>query len=354
MLEMELRCSICLDIFSLPVTTTCGHNFCKGCIQCYLEESNSRRCPFCKKEYTVVSDPHVNTVLNSVVEHVKALTQCQGSDSDPPEEGAILCTICPNKKAVKSCLTCLASFCQFHLDLHQRVPGLRFHTFRDPLSNLEERLCKTHNRPREMYCRTEREFVCVECFRSDHEGHNVVPLMEEFQLVEVKSKAAKAGLQKMIEERSKKKSTIEESVKLVEVLRETSTEILISLCGLIEKLNFDNEMKALMATRKAREFLEGLEKEINDLKEKKQLLEMLPNCRDYHDAIQTFPTLSNPLVTNWSNIHNLVDKRYLVRIKALVQLKKLFRELPEIQEMFTQGEGEDVPSVQSVLVRGEV
>lgn len=44
-------------------------------------------------------------------------------------------------------------------------------------------------------------------------------------------------------------------------------------------------MKALMATRNTRVFLEDLEKEINDLKEKKQLLEMLPNCCDYHDAI---------------------------------------------------------------------
>lgn len=184
---------------------------------------------------------------------------------------------------------CLASFCQFHLDLHQKVPGLRFHTFTDPLSNLEERLCKTHNRPREMYCRTDQEFICVECFRSDHEGHNVVSLMEEFQLVEVKSKAAKASLQKMIEEPSKKKSDFEESVKLVKMMSDTSMEILASLSGSIKKLNFDNEMKALMTTKKAREFLKGLEKEINNPKEKKQLLEMLPNCCDCHDAIQTFP-----------------------------------------------------------------
>lgn len=347
--EMEFRCSICLDVFSLPVTTKCGHNFCKGCIQRYLKESRNSWCPFCKEAFPVWPDLHVNTVLNSVAEHVKAFTQSQGSDSDPPEEGAICCTICPNKKAVKSCLTCLASFCQFHLELHQRVPGLRFHTFRDPLSNLEERLCKTHNRPREMYCRTDREFVCVECFRSDHEGHNVVPLMEEFQLVEVRSKAAKAGLQKMIEERSKKKNNVAESVKLVGMLRETSTEILASLSGFIEKLKFDNEVKAVMAPRKAIEFLEGLEKEINDLKEKKKLLEMLPNCRDYYDAIQTFPTLSNPLVTYWSNVHIFMDKEYLDQIKALAQLKKKLRELYEIRELLKQVEGEDVPSVESVL-----
>lgn len=109
-----------------------------------------------------------------------------------------------------------------------------------------------------------------------------------------------------------------------------------------------------MATRNTRVFLEDLGKEINDLKEKKQLLEMVPNCCDYHETIQTFPTLSNPLVTNWSNVHILVDKGYLDRIKALAQLEKTFREVPEIQEMFTQGEGEYVPSVQSMLVRGEV
>lgn len=351
--DEELNCSICLEVLTQPVSTPCGHNFCNDCIQHYWQESNICWCPYCKEEFTLRPELHVNTVLNNIVEQFKAFVQSQGLNSGPPEEGAIPCTICPNNKAVKSCLTCLASFCQWHLEPHQRVAGLRFHALRDPLS-LEERLCKTHDRVREMYCRTDGEFVCIECFPANHEGHKVVPLMVEFQLVAAKSEAAKVGLQKMIDTRSKTKAEFEELVKLVVRLRESSLENLTSLADLIEKLKFDNEIKCFTVTREARESLKVLEKEINDLKKRKQLLEMLPNCRDHHGAIRNFPTLNDPQVTNWSNVHILANAAFLDQIKDLSQLHKRFRELPGIREVFTQCEGEDVPSVHSVLMRGEV
>ena len=31
--EEEFNCTICLDIFYQPVTTECGHTFCKQCLQ---------------------------------------------------------------------------------------------------------------------------------------------------------------------------------------------------------------------------------------------------------------------------------------------------------------------------------
>uniref|UniRef100_A0A8C2XQP8 RING-type domain-containing protein n=1 Tax=Cyclopterus lumpus TaxID=8103 RepID=A0A8C2XQP8_CYCLU len=47
LLEKHLLCSICMDLFENPVTTTCGHSFCKECLdktfRCDLDG-----CPLCK------------------------------------------------------------------------------------------------------------------------------------------------------------------------------------------------------------------------------------------------------------------------------------------------------------------
>lgn len=42
-----IECSICLDSFKDRVTTLCGHDFCRGCIEKWLSSHSS--CPVCLK-----------------------------------------------------------------------------------------------------------------------------------------------------------------------------------------------------------------------------------------------------------------------------------------------------------------
>ncbi|KAJ4944871.1 hypothetical protein JOQ06_013411 [Pogonophryne albipinna] len=43
--EDQFLCSICLDVFTDPVTTSCGHNFCKNCITEHWDKSDQYQCP---------------------------------------------------------------------------------------------------------------------------------------------------------------------------------------------------------------------------------------------------------------------------------------------------------------------
>ncbi|XP_072530678.1 bloodthirsty-related gene family, member 2 [Salminus brasiliensis] len=69
--EKHFLCSLCEDIFSRPVTTPCGHNFCKVCLRKYWSRTGSDRCPLCGK--TFVSKPHisVNHILADVTEQYR-------------------------------------------------------------------------------------------------------------------------------------------------------------------------------------------------------------------------------------------------------------------------------------------
>ncbi|XP_043923982.1 E3 ubiquitin-protein ligase RNF135-like [Protopterus annectens] len=74
----DLNCSICLDLFSDPVTLECQHTFCKGCIKKTWKEqrhvsSSAYRCPLCNREFD--REPELNTInptLRSLAEKVKA------------------------------------------------------------------------------------------------------------------------------------------------------------------------------------------------------------------------------------------------------------------------------------------
>ncbi|KAI5091023.1 bloodthirsty-relatedprotein family, member 2, partial [Silurus meridionalis] len=69
--EKHFLCSLCEDIFSSPVTTPCGHSFCKMCLRKYWSRSGSGKCPLCSKAF--ISKPHlsVNRILAEVTEHYR-------------------------------------------------------------------------------------------------------------------------------------------------------------------------------------------------------------------------------------------------------------------------------------------
>uniref|UniRef100_A0A8B9GKQ6 RING-type domain-containing protein n=1 Tax=Astyanax mexicanus TaxID=7994 RepID=A0A8B9GKQ6_ASTMX len=68
----EFNCSLCLDLTTDPVTTPCGHNICKGCINLFWEDYRGvYSCPQCNQ--TFIPRPFLckNSFIADMVENLK-------------------------------------------------------------------------------------------------------------------------------------------------------------------------------------------------------------------------------------------------------------------------------------------
>ncbi|KAI1886660.1 hypothetical protein AGOR_G00198090 [Albula goreensis] len=149
--ESQFRCPICLDILKDPVAIPCGHTYCMMCINGYWDQADTGQysCPQCRDTFSPRPVLRRNTVLAEVVEKLK-LTELV-NESAPDRYfgglGDVPCDFCPvdNKlKAVKSCLACLASYCEIHVAPHREVGTLRRHKLVSAIESLAERLCSQH------------------------------------------------------------------------------------------------------------------------------------------------------------------------------------------------------------------
>ncbi|XP_066577552.1 uncharacterized protein LOC136767576 isoform X2 [Amia ocellicauda] len=86
----------------------------------------------------------------------------------------VACDLCTGRKsrAVKSCLTCAASYCETHVRQHYTVPALQTHRLEDTTGDLEHRLCQQHRRALEVFCQTDQSWICSLCAVQEHNGHD--------------------------------------------------------------------------------------------------------------------------------------------------------------------------------------
>ncbi|XP_072315389.1 zinc finger protein RFP-like [Eucyclogobius newberryi] len=71
----EFLCSICLDLFTNPASTPCGHSFCLHCISTYWEGIKVCQCPLCKKTYYKKPDLQINRTLQEITEQFKSMRE---------------------------------------------------------------------------------------------------------------------------------------------------------------------------------------------------------------------------------------------------------------------------------------
>ncbi|KAK0145857.1 Tripartite motif-containing protein 47 [Merluccius polli] len=328
--EENFSCCICLDVFNRPVTTSCGHNFCRTCITTFWGDKVQYKCPVCNELFHTRPDLRVNIILSEMVDQFRQSVRVK--EQPCVEPGEVRCDVCTGTqlKAVKSCLVCFMSYCHTHLEPHQRVARLKKHELVEPMDGLEDRMCKKHDRLLELFCQTDQVCVCLVCM-ADHKSHPVVPLKEEYEVKTAQLGKIESEVQQMIQERQQMLQKIKDTVKRskADADREIAEgkQVLTDLIRCIEKQRDDFNQtikKKLKSTVKQAEgLIKQLEQEIKDLTNRSSEVKQLTHTEDHLHFLQIFRSLKNPPHTrDWT----------MVEVRPPSYVETLRRSLDQLQE----------------------
>ncbi|KAK7883987.1 hypothetical protein WMY93_027110 [Mugilogobius chulae] len=287
--EETFMCSICLELFSEPVSTPCGHNFCKRCISEAWDTAGSCTCPVCKEVFSSRPELKVNTLLQELVSERKLEKNKSRSLENTSSFTEVQCDVCskPKLKALKSCLVCLSSFCETHLQPHLTVSGLKKHQLMEPVENLEDRLCPEHQRPLELFCHTDQSCICTLCFPLEHKTHDLLSLEAACERRRSSLLHTQAHTQHMVEQRRLK---LEEIQRCLELKRQEL---------FLEEL----QEKQKLSHKRAQELVQQLEQEICELQKSSTEAEELSHSQDPLHFLQHCPALTPPAgLKEWSSV----------------------------------------------------
>ncbi|ROL08899.1 Tripartite motif-containing protein 16 [Anabarilius grahami] len=203
--QNEFMCPVCLDLLKDPVAIPCGHSFCKICItDCWDQEDQKRvySCPQCRQTFSPRPALAKNTILAEMVEKLKKIklpADCYAGAGD------VQCDVCTGRKhkAVKSCLVCLNSYCQNHLEQHESWFKGKRHNLTEATGRLREMICPKHDKILEVFCRTDQECICVLCTMDEHKNHDTVSAAAQRTEKQHQLKETQRWFQQRIQQREK-------------------------------------------------------------------------------------------------------------------------------------------------------
>ncbi|XP_029961906.1 E3 ubiquitin-protein ligase TRIM21-like [Salarias fasciatus] len=345
--EAQFLCSICLEVFTDPVSTPCGHNFCNECITQHWNTKVICDCPLCKEVFSNKPQLKVNTFIAEMVSqfrHEAELKASSSSEQQAAKPGEVPCDLCTGSKvkALKSCLECLVSYCQTHLEPHLTVSVLKKHQLMEPVENLEGRMCLKHHKPLELFCQREQTCVCMMCTVLEHRKHKVVPLSEECEGKKKELRKTEAEMQQMIQERRLKIKEIRECVKMskaaadrekaerVEVFTALKECVERGLKQLMDRMEEEEEARE----KQAEDLIRELEEEICELMMRSSEVELLFLSEDHLHLLQGFSSLkAAPPTKDWTQVSVRPSSYEGTVVRAVAQLEEtLSKEMKKLFE----------------------
>uniref|UniRef100_A0A8C6UDX3 E3 ubiquitin-protein ligase TRIM39-like n=1 Tax=Neogobius melanostomus TaxID=47308 RepID=A0A8C6UDX3_9GOBI len=347
--EEQFLCSICLEVFSEPVTTPCGHNFCKSCISQHWDTSRSCSCPLCNEVFTIRPKLKKNTLLSEVVSKSKREVELWSKKVSKPVD--VECDVCsePKLKAVKSCLVCLSSFCESHLQPHLTVSGLKRHQLMEPVDDLEDRMCPRHQRPLELFCNTDQSCVCTRCVLLEHKNHQYESLEEACERRWSSLQKTVAQSQDMVEQRRLKVQEIRAALDQSQTEADQETQQMVKVFSdIMESVQrcLDHHLEVIKQTQTkhkecAEALIQQLQQEMCELEKSSTEAQQLSLSTDPLHFLQHCTALPPAGLKDWSSVSFEPQTCEGSVVRALSELEtslsqefnKVFTQLPKIDQL---------------------
>ncbi|CAH2321067.1 E3 ubiquitin ISG15 ligase TRIM25-like [Pelobates cultripes] len=161
-LRDELTCSICLSIYTDPVTLTCGHSYCRVCIGDVLDtqdRSGVYTCPECRVEFQERPALEKNRKLCNIAESFLSVHPEQ-------MQVKVFCTYCDFPfPAAKTCLHCEVSLCNKHLIKHNKSQE---HVLTEPTTCLGSQKCLDNEKDLDC-CSGDAASIDASCRKGGHQ-----------------------------------------------------------------------------------------------------------------------------------------------------------------------------------------
>ncbi|KAK7938611.1 hypothetical protein WMY93_001937 [Mugilogobius chulae] len=241
----------------------------------------------CKRNYSARPELSVNTLLRELVSQRKLEIKRSNSMNEMILFAEIKCDVCsePKLKALKSCLVCLSSFCETHLQPHLTVSGLKKHQLMEPVEYLEAGRVPNTSAP---WSSSEA---------SETKRSSVLH--------------TQAHTQHMVEQRRLKLQEIQRCLELsdTEVHRERAEGLQV-FTALMQSVQRRQELfleelqeKQRLSHKRAQELVQQLEQEICELQKRSTEAEELSRSQDPLHFLQRCPALTPPAgLKDWSSV----------------------------------------------------
>ncbi|KAM6970486.1 tripartite motif-containing protein 16 [Aplochiton taeniatus] len=301
-LPPEAYCLLCADKLQDPVTIPCGDTYCIECITIYWDQcdhSGVYSCPQCRATFT--PRPVLRRNLPSVSqEH----SQRPELTPFPYLKRDSLCDFCVGRrsKAVKSCLMCLAYYCETHVKPHYESATFKRHKLVDETGHLDRKICPQHEKGLELFCRSDQMCICVLCTVREHRGHNIISAEEERTEKQKVLVVTQSQVQHIIQERMKELQELRHNI---DVLKSNAQRALTDSDKMFHEMlqaverwraEISQLIKANMqaSMSQAEGYVERLEQEILEVQQRDAELRQILDTEDNIHFLQNFPSLCVP------------------------------------------------------------